>query len=118
MTICPKNAEAIEEMRAAVVKEGCEAYRDVEDASRVIKSETALVVIDKNMVGRLENGEKVMSNELSRASVRMWFPKAKKLLLPTVTVAGDELFWWNRSYDNFIGYMCGLMFEIDGYEII
>jgi CRISPR-associated endonuclease/helicase Cas3 len=106
------------QMKEALIKEKCEAYRDVEDLSKVIKSETALVVIDPNMVKRLESGERVKPNELARASVRMWFPKARRLLLPTVTVADNELFWWNRDYDRFIGYMRGLMFEIEGYGII
>jgi CRISPR-associated endonuclease/helicase Cas3 len=106
------------EMKKNLLKEKCEAYREVEEQSRVIKDQTALVVIDEKIVVQLENGERVEPNEMARASVRMWFPKTKKLSLQNVAGARDELFKWNRNYDDFIGYMRGLIFEIDGYAII
>jgi hypothetical protein len=106
------------DMKKNLLKEKCEAYREVEEQSRVIKDQTALVVVDEKIVIRLENGEQVAPNELARASVRMWFLKTKRLSLPNVAGARDELFKWNRDYDDFIGYMKGLIFEIDGYAII
>ena len=98
-------------------------YPTVEDLMRVIKQETALVLVDQGLISRLRRGERVTSRELERVSVRLWSPKVHRLRLEELEGEYEgkyePVYCWNRNYDpEFLGYMAGLLGEIAGVMII
>jgi len=92
-----------------VAKESEMEYPDVAKLCRVIDSDCRLVVIDLEVISRLEKGERVQSVEMLRKSVQMWTTKIRELAL--VNVDGyAEIYKWTAPYDpDFLGYMAGVI---------
>ncbi|MDD5502832.1 MAG: CRISPR-associated protein [Candidatus Thermoplasmatota archaeon] len=92
-----------------VKKESEMEYPDVAKLCRVIDSDCRLVVIDLEVISRLEKGERVQSVEMLRKSVQMWTTKIRELAL--VNVDGyAEVYKWTAPYDpDFLGYMAGVL---------
>lgn len=96
--------------------EQCMEFREVAKEFRVIDSDTVTVVVDEEVASRLEAGELVEPNELqlSSVSIRRYF--MREYALAEIESSGfsrfrnyPELFKWTLGYDEFIGYMRGVM---------
>ena len=54
-------------------------FKSMGEEFRVIDSMTALVIVNPEIVSRIEAGEPVQSVEISRNSVQVWYPKIEKI---------------------------------------
>lgn len=106
-------------LQAARQKERKENYPEVEELSRVIKEQTCLVIVDPSLQERLRRGERVSIRDVTQGSVQMWGAKPRQLRLERVESDSTYGYYWNRTYDpDFLGYMAGLLLEIEGIAII
>lgn len=96
--------------------------QDAEDASdfpevqklfRVIEADTRTVVISKTIAEKLKNGQAVDWRELQRHSVQLYATKVDGLRLRAAPLLPD-VFFWDLPYDDFLGYMAGLLPLLDG----
>ncbi|MCD4779998.1 MAG: CRISPR-associated protein [Candidatus Omnitrophica bacterium] len=83
-------------------------FPQVEKEFRVISNDTRLVVVDDNLVQRLEKYEKVDWREIQKGSVRIWGYRLEALRIPEI-ITRTGIYKWNLEYDNFIGYMAGVL---------
>ncbi len=99
------------ELQKALRLEKSEAYAklDAEGLTRVIDDNTTSVIVTPSVIARLERGEQVSAEDLARASVGIWTPKVEKFCLPSTRAGQQELLYWNRPYDGFLGYMRGVL---------
>jgi hypothetical protein len=103
-------------------REAVGAYPTVAELTRLITADTRLVVIDKNLIRSIENGERVDRKVLLANSVQLWSSKIGQLALNPIGY-GSELYAWGYEYDKkFLGVMAGILrlnqFKRDGYALI
>lgn len=80
----------------------------VAEKFRVIDSNTITAVVDEKLKGQLVNRVRVSSDEIQQGSVQIWTDKEFKYdLLPLDGFS--ELRLWNLDYDDFLGYMAGVL---------
>jgi CRISPR-associated endonuclease/helicase Cas3 len=97
-------------------KEAQEEWPDVAQLYQVIDSDTRTVVVDLDVVKRIENGERVPWRELVRGSIQIWEHKIQELRLVQLGHY-EELYKWTGPYDpDFLGYMAGVIPLIEGRE--
>lgn len=91
--------------------------RDLEDAKdfpevhalfRVIVADTYTVVVDEMVKQRLKNWGKVSWQEIQNCSVQIWGTRIESLCVPQFEQY-PNLYEWNLAYDDFIGYMAGML---------
>jgi CRISPR-associated endonuclease/helicase Cas3 len=104
-------------------KEGVGAYPTVAELTRLISSDTRLVVIDPRLIAALTDGERIDHRELLARSVQLWSSKIRKLALNPIGYGTEELYAWGYDYDpKFLGIMAGVLRlnEIDreGYAFV
>lgn len=80
-------------------------FPQVEHDFKVIDSDTRLAVVDAEVAKRLRAGE-ISWQELQKTSVQMSKYKLGELKIPQIM---DEVYHWNLEYDNFLGYMAGIV---------
>ena len=98
------------------------SYPKVSDLTRLIDSDTRLVVIDGSLIEALRQGIIIDRHTLLANSVQLWSTKIQKLALNEIDYC-SELYAWEYDYDeHFLGIMEGVLklmeMEIDGYAII
>ncbi len=103
-------------------KEQQGAYPTVAQLTRLISSDTRLVVIDPTLISVLRQRKRIDRRVLLGHSVQLWATKIQNLALQPI---GDkpELYAWEYGYDpQFLGIMEGILtqsqIEINGYAII
>jgi CRISPR-associated endonuclease/helicase Cas3 len=102
-----KTENKIELIKAA---EKAGDYPLVADQCQVIISLTKLVVVEPGLIARLRAGQIPSSQELVMHSVQVWDNKFQALDPEQI---GEELYALRpEKYDNFLGYMRGLLQEI------
>ncbi len=74
---------------------------------KVINDDTVTAVIDRGLIARIEAGEKVDTNILQELSVQI--PRYKKSEWLSEISAAPGLYAWELQYDNFLGYMAGVI---------
>lgn len=91
-------------------------FPQVECDFKVINSDTRLAVVDADVAKRLRTG-KANWRELQKVSVQIAKHKLDELKIPHII---DEIYHWNLEYDNFIGYMAGIvkLKKFDGQVLI
>ena len=91
--------------------------RDFEDAKnfpevhalfRVIDSDTYTVVVDDSVKQQLKNWGKVSWQEIQNCSVQIWATRIESLAVPEFE-RYPKLYEWNLAYDDFVGYMAGVL---------
>jgi len=101
--------------------ENAHDYPAVADGFRMITSDTRTVVVDKDIIKRMENRELVPWPEIMRNSVQLWSNRIKDLGMAPVH-PGSDLYVWNNLYDTqLLGVMNGilpLVFANNGRELI
>jgi CRISPR-associated endonuclease/helicase Cas3 len=103
-------------------KERVGSYPSVAKLTRLIQTDTRLVVIDSNIADAIEDGERIDRRSLVANSVQMWLSKIQKLALKKIGFT-DELYRWDYEYDaESIGIMKGVLAQErinrQGYEIV
>lgn len=80
-------------------------FRRVEEKFRVIDTDTEIVVVDPKLADAIRNGG-LDWKRLQKCSVQINRYKLKQLQTPKIN---DEIYEWNLPYDDFIGYMAGIL---------
>ena len=80
----------------------------VENKFKVINVDTRPVVISQDITIRLKRHDKVSWKEIQKNSVQVWKYKLDSLHIPEIGY-GSELYAWNLNYDDFLGYMAGVL---------
>lgn len=99
-------------------------YPEVDNLYKVIAADTRFVLIDKELITKIENYEKVEPKEILRNSVQIWAKKIDTLsLMPLKGYSDSSIYEWCYEYDpNFLGYMKGVLpllyTEAKGFEIL
>jgi CRISPR-associated endonuclease/helicase Cas3 len=96
--------------------ERLEEFPRVAELYRVIDSDTRTVVVDPELVKRLNEGQRVSWRDLLRGSVQIWARKVETLGIRGVA-GHEELYYWTGIYDpDFLGYMAGVLPLIQGRD--
>ena len=66
------------------------------------------VVIDMELVQRLESNQFVHRREIMDLSTQIWASRDMKRFIEEIP-GRDGLFYWNTAYDSFLGYMAGII---------
>ncbi|GIK21471.1 MAG: hypothetical protein BroJett005_08850 [Ignavibacteriota bacterium] len=99
-------------------------YPEVANLYRVIAANTCFVLIDKELISKIENHEKIEPKEILHNSVQIWANKIDKLnLIPLKNYSDSGIYVWSYDYDpNFLGYMKGVLpllyANAKGFEIL
>jgi CRISPR-associated endonuclease/helicase Cas3 len=98
------------------------SYPRVAELTRLISSDTRLVVIDARLIEAIDNGARVDRRELLARSVQLWFSKVGKFALRPIGY-GSEIYAWGYEYDpKFLGIMAGVLklnqMERDSYAFV
>lgn len=83
-------------------------FPDVEKQFKVIDKNAVTVVIDSDLRQRIENGDKVSPSELQQKSVNVYSSRIDQLALKPLN-GFPGLYAWTLAYDDFIGYMAGVL---------
>jgi hypothetical protein len=75
---------------------------------KVIDSDTRIAVVDNAIVNNIRNGH-INWCELQRNSLQIAYYKLQDLHMPQIA---DGIYHWNRKYDNFLGYMAGIIEDL------
>lgn len=88
----------------------------VEKEFKVIDTDTRIAVIDKQMADKIKYGM-IDWIELQKNSVQIAKYKLDELRVPKVT---DSIYTWNLEYDDFLGYMAGIVHlkKLEGEALI
>jgi CRISPR/Cas system-associated endonuclease/helicase Cas3 len=103
ITISGKSNDSFKELINA---EENSSFPLVEEKFKVIANDTRLVVVDKDLVEKIKNYEKLNWHELQKKSVQIWGYKLNELKILEIR---DGIYEWNLEYNDFIGYMAGLI---------
>ena len=88
-----------------VDSESNDDFPTVEREFKVIDANTCLAVVDVNIAEAVRNGN-INWRELQTKSVHVSKYKLEELHVPLLH---DELYYWNLQYDDFTGYMAGII---------
>ena len=104
----------LEKAKSLIATQEAMNHRTLSKAYKVIDAETALVVIDEDLIESLRRGDPVRSIDLVRGSVQVWATKLQGLPVEALRSPGrrknQELFAWTGAYEpDFLGYMAGAL---------
>jgi len=83
-------------------------FPEVNTLYRVIDANTYTVVVDDSVKQRLKTWDKVSWKEIQNCSVQIWATRIESLGVSRFDMFPD-LYEWNLAYDNFLGYMAGVL---------
>jgi len=83
-------------------------FTEVEENFKVINNITATIIIDKELVKKIENNEPVLYSDIVRNSIQLWFTKIQQLqTLLNLKIITDikerDYYVWESEYDNCSG---------------
>ncbi|HQL92977.1 MAG TPA: hypothetical protein PK381_06450, partial [Anaerolineaceae bacterium] len=84
-------------------------FQFVNDNFTVIEKNTCTTVVDEFTANRIRSGL-LDWQDLQRNSVQIGYNKLQKLHIPHIL---DEIYFWNLRYDDFLGYMAGIIDVVD-----
>jgi CRISPR-associated endonuclease/helicase Cas3 len=105
-----RGAELNKELRKA---EESLDFPKVQELFRVISQETKTVVVSQSLQDRLKRWEAVDWQELQKHSVQVYADKVDNLGLESAPGMAD-VYFWNLPYDDFLGYMKGVLPLVEG----
>lgn len=92
-----------------IVSEECQKrFPEVEHDFKIIAADTKTVVVDQDVVRRMETFEPVDWREILRGSVQIWGYKIETMHIPEV-IGHPGAFKWNLEYSPFLGIMEGVL---------
>jgi len=80
----------------------------IEEHFRVIATDTYTVVINENTVWKMENHYPLTWRDIQNTSVQIWGYRLKGLQVPEIS-GHPGIYKWVYHYDDFIGYMAGVL---------
>ncbi len=83
-------------------------FPQVAESFKVIDSKTITVIVDENLKQKMLKHERIDFNEIQQLSIQIWFDKEFKYDLQSIE-GFPELRFWNLLYDDFLGYMAGVL---------
>ncbi|HQB35694.1 MAG TPA: hypothetical protein PLY11_13225 [Syntrophorhabdus sp.] len=83
-------------------------FPQVEKDFKVITSDTRTVVIDYEVINRLEKRLPVDWQDIQRSSVQIWGYHLENLHVPEI-FGYRGIYKWTYAYNDFIGYMAGIL---------
>ena len=83
-------------------------FPQVEKDFRVIASDTRTVVVDTEIVKKLEYHLSVDWRDIQKASVQIWGYRLDALRIPEI-LGHPGMYKWSYAYNDFIGYMAGIL---------
>lgn len=83
-------------------------FPQVEKGFQVIASHTKTVVIGDDIIERLEKHLTANWRDIQNSSVQIWGYRLDALRIPEV-LGYRGIYKWTYAYDNFIGYMAGIL---------
>lgn len=87
-------------------------FPEVDEKFRVIPSNTMTVIIDEKLRRRIERHEKIDFREIQQKSVAIYTKKAMNFAVAPIQ-GHNDLYAWTLAYDDFIGYMAGVLTVAD-----
>lgn len=108
------SAAMVEELKAGLAWDQlskAEKEKDYPGAAkhgRVISADTRVVLVDSDLAERLKAGERLSFQEILSGSVQVWAQRIEALGLREVP-GRRELYEWPHEYDDFLGYMAGVL---------
>lgn len=102
------NADDDEIVKMEVLKE----FPSVNEMFRVISNASVTAVVNKDLVMRLQDADQrkmVKQSELQRYSVNIYPTRIESYALKPIYGFRNELYEWNLDYDDFLGYMAGVL---------
>lgn len=97
--------------KSLVANESFQNFPQVEHDFKVIDTDTRLVVVDTTVAEHLQYG-KINWRNLQSVSVQIAKFKLDELKTPMIV---DNIYRWNLDYDDFLGYMAGIV-ELKKYS--
>lgn len=91
--------------RKLLEKEIDKDFPFVEENFKVINTDTRIAVADTKTVDRIRNGH-CDWHELQKHSLQISHYKLQELHIPQIT---EDIYHWNLAYDDFLGYMAGII---------
>ena len=91
-----------------ILQENQMRFPVVEEKFHVIASDTRTVVVDPDLILRLEKYETVDWREIQRGSVQIWGYRLNDLNIPEIPNRSG-LYKWTYKYDSMLGYMAGVI---------
>ena len=88
-------------------------FPEVEKMFRIISAETRTVIVDENIVRRIESFEHVDWRDIQRNSVQIWGYNIDKLHIPELS-HHPGVYKWHLAYSSFLGYMEGVL-QVDDF---
>jgi len=83
-------------------------FPDVAEKFKVIDSNTITAVVDETLKERLKKHAKVSPDEIQKGSVQIWADREARYDMQSLD-GFPELRLWNLMYDDFLGYMAGVL---------
>lgn len=83
-------------------------FPDVAEKFKVIDSKTITVIVNERLKERLRNHDKISPSDIQNGSVQIWADKEFKYDMQSIE-GFPELRLWNLLYDDFLGYMAGVL---------
>jgi CRISPR-associated endonuclease Cas3-HD len=80
-------------------------FSTVEKKFKVIENDTRLAVVSSDIAEKVKAGE-INWQELQNKSVQIQKYSIEKLRIPAIL---EDIFLWNQDYDDFLGYMAGIL---------
>lgn len=102
------NPGADSELSHLVKAENRLDFPEVEKHFKVIAADTRMVVVDSNLVARLESFQPIDWRDLQRHSVQLWSTNLDKLRIPQIA-NHPGLYKWTLEYSSFLGCMEGIL---------
>ena len=87
-------------------------FPEVEKMFRIISADTRTVLVDENVVRRVEAFEPVDWRDIQRNSVQIWGYRIDGLRIPELA-RHPGLYKWHLAYSPFLGYMEGVLDNAD-----
>ena len=91
--------------RKLLEKESVKDFPFIEENFKVIDANTRIAVADIKIVDRIRNGH-CDWRELQKHSLQIAYYKLQELHIPQIT---EDIYHWNLTYDDFLGYMAGII---------
>jgi CRISPR-associated endonuclease/helicase Cas3 len=117
-----KRQSGEEKIKDLFTRESAGSYPMVASLTRLISSDTRLVVVDKRIAALIASHQPVSRIELMAHSVQLWARKIEALALTQIG-RGQELYEWSYEYDpDFLGIMAGFLrlerINSEGYAFV
>lgn len=87
-------------------------FPEVDEKFCVIPSNTITVIVDEELRRSIERHEKIDFREIQQKSVAIYSKKAMTFAVAPIQ-GHDDLYAWTLAYDDFVGYMAGVLAVAD-----